>query len=708
MNYFNISIRRLCYLLAFILLSTFSCLSGANSIVLTPVTDINLNQAMHWQSVYSYPGNSKSFLLVSELGDVYISSSGEISSLPILSLKQISEHATKLTAVALHPNFSLRDQPGFHTFYTAHVEPININLRKTRLQDVKAKVKFDMVISEWQILNKTLDTESHREIIRIGSPSEASYISQLSFSPLSKVWNDDFGLLYVALSSDPEYVKLPLYSGAILRLDPKRFGLRNYTVPTSNPFLTQNEIDNELFAIGLQQLIGFIWPDKNDNHLLVEHGYNNESNLSLINPGGDYRNGPPRDVLYTSKDPFTPNGLINYSGRALPHLWGAVLFVTRTNEQSQLYSLAMPDSTGKKRMPILEWRTERSSLNDNERVVLFPNANQEILVLNNVNQELSQLVIEPSDVAPPVDDVAIEVNENNGTNSNKLFIVLIVIVIVVVIAGYWRIQKRRGSVLYQIRQQFGGFEVSESNQHISLYKRHKKTAEVTLLIEDIAESIISLNDLQLSVISNIKPFSQSKEANLREHFSQEKREKMVSSRIRQLTLELTDKEGHQYLICAYLRKGDNRITRMKYTQVIEKLIDWSWSYSQTVAADTTKERPPKVTTVSKCNPALEGLLKPDYDASTTRIADQNRTEQNVSEPYDVKRHKVEQPSENFSAIEAEPATNTASVIISEARLKADADLVIALEKLAQLKQQGMLTEQEYQSAKQKILEDLLN
>lgn len=700
-----------------LLASTLCRVANADTLTLNPITQLTLDNSVQWQTISPHPANNTSFLLVSENGALHSLSTGDIESTQLLSLEQISRNATQLTAVALHPSFSLRDQPGYHTFYTAHIEPIDNSRRRPRLQNAIAELTFDIVITEWQMLNTTVDIDSKREILRIGVPSKQTYINQLAFSPLSKVWNDDFGLLYAGLKADAKYGDLPLYSGAILRIDPKKFGLRNYTVPPSNPFLMLEEVDNELFIVGLQDLIKFIWPDKNDNHLLTQHIYNKQSQLTLVKPGNDYRKTAPRDILYTSSDSFLPNGLISYRGRSLAHLWGSVLFMTQTNERMKLHSLVMPDSTGKVRAPVQEWQSQ--TLSTPEKLELYRQANQEVIVFNKTAQQLYQLSPIESPNKDSVNTMVENAQPQDEDDSNS-FLFTFFCIGLIAIWLFWTYKRNKSSARYIVKQQLTNFEISESKQHISLYRHHEDVAECTLAIGDIIESKLILNDAEVSLINLEHAFSNNNEETLREQFNKEKREKMVSGRIRQVDLVLVDNDKHEYSICSYLRKGDNRITRRKYTMVIEQLIDWNWLFSATLAPELTEKRQPHVTTKPK--PAsLEGLFQPQNNTFSTysndndsmlKSIDTATQESSKSHLKSFKSQSVAEQqhfeSESLLNETDNKETQTHNTDVSEARIKADAELVQALEKLAHLKQQGMLTEQEYQSAKQKILDDLLH
>ena len=73
-------------------------------------------------------------------------------------------------------------------------------------------------------------------------------------------------------------------------------------------------------------------------------------------------------------------------------------------------------------------------------------------------------------------------------------------------------------------------------------------------------------------------FNHDKEQDLRTIFVNEKIDKMVDGKMRQISLLLTDKQKHSYTVCLYMRKGSNRISKQSYVKVINELIDWCLVY----------------------------------------------------------------------------------------------------------------------------------
>jgi len=646
------------------------------------LANLSLHNDTTWRHILPIP-STNDYLLVDQQGHFHRLDNGVISQEPFFSLTDISTNATALTSIVFHPNFSLRDQVGFHTFYTAHVEPLNTKRRYLRVEDTSATLSHDVIVTEWKTLNKTIDAESRRELIRIGVPSEQSHIKQLAFSPFTKSWSDDFGYLYLALNQGEAYQTLPLYSGAVLRIDPTKFGLRNYTVPTSNPFIKQDDMANELFIVGLQKIEQFTWPHKDNHSLLASHRYKQQQQLTLIQPSDDFRQNAPKKVLYQSNELIAPNSLISYRGRQLAHLWGTSLFLKPNNGQWALHSLAMPNINQQKPTPTIQWQLQ-SNASDPSQLAIMTNEEDEVFVFDASSSLLNQLSIPDKNVNNHGADTQTNKPDSEST-SFTLYTLLIIIGTSLFIFLAVFVRKKSLSARFIVNQQFSRLQISESQQHLALFKRHEKEAKLELDINSIVLCSLTLNKNPLLTISAEHPITNNKEAAVRGKFNNERREKMITARLRQLNVELTDNSGHVYPVCAYLRKGDNRITRKKFGEIIEEILDLCWLLSQNLSQTENRSHVPVQV------PEKKVLLKPvKHKQSNAHQAKQkaqptlSTTEQTIKNTQDAHPSMSHEQSDTI-----------------------DTDLVNALEKLAKLKEQGVLTEEEFAQAKQKVMIGLL-
>ncbi|WP_286263461.1 SHOCT domain-containing protein [Thalassotalea atypica] len=679
-----------------LLLGCFAQHISATTIEPEPIAVIASDTVNEWQHILADPSKNDRYYLISASGNFHALNKDTFDQKPFFSLQDINVNAIKLTAVALHPNFSIRDQVGFHVFYTAHIEPTVKNKRTNRIKGSQTEVLFDLVINEWQMLKgNTVDKDSLREVIRIGVPSESAHVTQLAFSPFKKSWNDDFGLLFIALTQDPQHNKVPLYSGAILRINPEKFGLRNYTIPNNNPFINQDDINNELFIIGVQALDQFIWPRKVDSSFLLSHEYNNERLLTIASPKDDYRQISPTNSLLKHTEPVKNHGLIAYNGRLLMHLWGSTVFLSEEDGNWQLQSLVITDHSDQTRAPVVEWQYQPENLNDKGPLVIFQDAANEILVLNQTNHQLSKLTLPLLENNTPNETLNMD-SENEKSYINLIYLLAILIII---IAMLWMITiflKKKTSSRHILAHQYSAIKFSESKEHISLFKYHQKKADVVLNVSDIVESNIILNDAIFNTIDHEHLFSNNAEKDLREQFNNERLNKMVSDRIRQLNIKFISKNEHEYAVCIYLRKGDNRITRKKFGDSVEYAIDWCWTVSKSISPTKTEQRNKRP---EQREEMLKAPLHQQLMQTKTDPAQPLNPEPKVASSSD--NHNSAQKSELSKKIPQDPLpTNHHDTTINT-------ELVDALEKLANLKQRGALTEQEFELAKQKVLQGLL-
>lgn len=699
MNYLALFIVKITFITVLIYTAVVPARVQSQELSHIALANLSLHNDTTWQHILPIP-STNDYLLVDQQGHFYQLIDGAIAQESFFSLTDISTNATALTAIVFHPNFSLRDQIGFHTFYTAHVEPLNTKRRYLRVEDTSATLNHDVIVTEWKTLNKTIDLESRREVMRIGVPSEQSHIKQLAFSPFTKSWNDDFGYLYLALNQDEAHQMLPLYSGAVLRIDPKKFGLRNYTVPTSNPFIKQDDIANELLVIGLQHIEQFTWPHKDNHSFLALHHYKQQQQLTLIQPNDDFRQTAPKKVLYKSDDLIAPNSLISYRGRKLAHLWSTSLFLKSNNGRWALHSLAMPNINDQNPVPTIQWQLQSSSSAPSS-LTIMANEEDEVFVFDASTSLLNQLSIPDEKLSSHGADTQTSKPDNEST-SFILYALLTIIGTTLFVLLAFFIRKKSLSARYIVNQQFSRLQISESKQHLALFKRHEKEAELELDVSNIVLCSLTLNKNSLLTISVEHPITNSKEVDVREKFNNERREKMMTGRLRQLNVELTDNNGHIYPICAYLRKGDNRITRKKFGEIIEEILDLCWLLSQNLVQTEQRSHVPVQV------PEKKVLLKSvKHSQNKTKLATEeapatvSTKEQTTGKLTDINQPSATPSTMNKNVGETEPSPN------HEQFDTIDTNLVNALEKLAKLKEQGVLTEEEFAQAKQKVMIGLL-
>ncbi len=704
------------WLVGLLLLLSGNLAAGSNNYQLNEISQLEHHQInnKHWQQIIANPSNSQQFFIINSTGQLY-TLADTITPTAVLDLtsgrlensKQQDTSIIKLTAIALHPNFSLRDQVGYGTFYTAHLEPINNQTKTKRLQErsTDLDLKFDSVITEWQfnaVNHQKVDISTKREVLRIAVPNKSFTIEQLAFNPMVKSWNDNFGLLYISLSGDKKWQK-PLYSGVILRINPAKFGLRSFTVPSNNPFLKDSQIKDEIYVLGGQSIQQFIWPDKNSEQILLVHQYNQKELLSLTTGRDDWRVQAPKKVIYQSDEAV--GGLVMYRGRSLPYLRNKLLLLRYKEQSWQVESLVFKHSSlanKKPNTPQLEWQFTPQQLPANSQPSLATNLSDEVLILDNSENLLYRLSQESADAMDKKEQITEEPATDNG------FFVLFIFAMVAG-AFYYLVKRNTFSAKTIVRQQYARFELSESKQQIGLYHRHESSAETIIDLVDIVSSEVQLNERSISLINRDEGhgFSNDKEQDLRAIFTKEHIGKMINGKTRQISLHLVDKKKHSYIICLYMRKGSNRITKKGYFKVIDELIDWCWLIGKKINSEQTGERKATV----KETGATEQMVEKEEE--NTPLHNQAAAIRPVTHKASVKPkvrvvNTASTEVTNKAVSESKASQNSNANGNKTTNSTIDTELVNALEKLVSLKQEGFLTAEEFAQAKAKLLENLFD
>jgi len=697
--------------------------SNGGSYQLTKVAQLEhqLISQPNWQQLIVNPSNKQQHFVIRESGQVYLIDDDKIKPKAILDMsvyQQTESSLFKLTAIELHPNFSLRDQVGYSTFYTAHIENINNSSKTKRLQERgdELQLSFDSVITEWKfssVNHQKVDINTKREVLRVGVPDNSMIIKQMSFSPYIKSWNDNFGLLHVALDGRDKWPQ-PLYSGVILRIDPTEFGLRSFTVPDNNPYLKNSEINDAIYLLGGQEIQQFIWPGKNSEHLLVSHKYNQKHLLSLTDGRDDWRDSASKQVLYQGDDAV--QDILMYQGRDLPLLRSKLLLLRQKEQHWFVDSLAFNFSDNKsirdEKKPQAVWKFTSQQLPIKSKVLFSRNPYGELYLLDKTISVLfrltQQVLASESFVVDSGEKNTIEPPSSN----NSIFILLAIFSLVILGIMYNWLTRGGHAVKSIVRQQFASFELSKSSQQIGLYHRHQDSTETIIDVVDIVSSEIKLNEHNISAVNAElgHGFNNDKEQDLRAIFVKEKIDKMVDGKVRQISLLLTDKQKNSYTVCLYMRKGSNRITKKHYIQVVNELIDWCWFIGERLNPGEFNKR------------KVKSIVLPNDKADIN--ANNNKTPlHNQAAAIRPVKHQMDNASRILATNEHPPILNVVNQEKNLAELAGDknsenhrqthekntinTELVNALEKLVSMKQQGFLTMDEFSKAKEKLLKGLL-
>lgn len=200
--------------------------------------------------------------------------------------------ATGFGSFAFHPDFKNNG-----LLYTTHTES-PLAAKADFAYNDSVKVTLQWVISEWKT-NEPLSVPFNgkpRELFRVNMVSPIHGVQEITFNPLSKKGDDDYGLLYIGIgdggSVEKGYPSLAHNPksiwGTIARIDPAGRNSANgrYGIPASNPFSNTDNL-GEIYAYGFRNPHRITWT-KSGKMLATNIGQKNIESLNLILPGHDY------------------------------------------------------------------------------------------------------------------------------------------------------------------------------------------------------------------------------------------------------------------------------------------------------------------------------------------------------------------------------------------------------------------------------------
>ena len=220
-------------------------------------------------------------------------------------------HATGFGSFAFHPQFAKNG-----LLYTTHTEQPDAATADFVFDDT-LKVKLQWVISEWKTdqPNAFPFRGKSRELFRVNMVGQSHGVQEITFNPLSRPGDEDYGLLYVGIGDggSAERGILHINKGpeniwsSIVRIDPAGRNSKNgkYGIPATNPFVNSNNPKalGEVYAYGFRNPHRITWT-KDGKMLSSNIGQHQIEELNLILPGHDY-GWPSREgsfVIYLKED----------------------------------------------------------------------------------------------------------------------------------------------------------------------------------------------------------------------------------------------------------------------------------------------------------------------------------------------------------------------------------------------------------------------
>jgi glucose/sorbosone dehydrogenase len=200
---------------------------------------------------------------------------------------------------AFHPQFNQPGAPGYGKFYTW--SDVTDRTPEADFVPVGEGDSHDMVLLEWTARTSSAekyDGEQPRELFRVQHPYSNHNGGQLSFNPLARPGQPDFGKLYIGNADggsggDPQNMAQNMSSvfGKILRIDPLGTNSKNgkYGIPADNPFVANNSSNalGEIWALGLRNPQRFGWDSRNGTLYVADIGQNIVEEVSPVPKGGN-------------------------------------------------------------------------------------------------------------------------------------------------------------------------------------------------------------------------------------------------------------------------------------------------------------------------------------------------------------------------------------------------------------------------------------
>ncbi len=203
-------------------------------------------------------------------------------------------HASGFGSFAFHPEFMKNG-----LLYTVHTEKPGSGVPDFSFPD-SIKVVTQGIVTEWKAKIPgafPFEGES-RELFRVNMPSQIHGIQEITFNPLSKPGDTDFGMMYIGIGDggsaengfgflchNPEKIW-----GTVLRINPTGNDSPNghYGIPKDNPFAasTNPNVNKEIFAYGFRNPHRITWTRKGEM-IVPNVGHHSIESLYIVTPGSD-------------------------------------------------------------------------------------------------------------------------------------------------------------------------------------------------------------------------------------------------------------------------------------------------------------------------------------------------------------------------------------------------------------------------------------
>lgn len=539
----------------------------------------------HWLNPQQNTIKQNSFIIANSQGRLFHQNTEEANQkLLDINAYYKDERVLQLTAFALHPSFNEQDAKGQNILYTAHIEKTHVSNNFITDAPVDTSFDYQAVITEWQLSStypQVVENNADREVMRIGLPRKHQGFKQLGFNPHLKQWHENFGLLHIVL---PEYkektneknhtqLNTPLYSGAILRINPDRFGLKHYTIPTQNPFTKKHTILDEIILFGAQEIQQVSWTKQDEKVLLIATKTKNTAQLTYSKVGENWLKKASEKVLWEQKAVTSNLSIALINNKKSEYL----TLLQKSQEQWQLLTFNLNNILSENHNL---WDVTGYDINTKSQLKLIDLFPHTPLIFNAAKPQFLTLGLDLNSTSKGQVYPAQESIETGSLAISIIWCLSLALLggiglfILVCVYMYFR----KNNIKYIMRKNYSNFELKK--EKVYLYKRQHPLPIKELNLNNIIKSEVLLNHRPITRTQQGTEWSPARQQKLLDRLAVQQQIKMTPDKVRKLSLLLTDDDNKKYEICLYLRKGDQRYTKIKYEQVINIIIDWSTYHCQ--------------------------------------------------------------------------------------------------------------------------------
>lgn len=203
--------------------------------------------------------------------------------------------ASGFGSFAFHPGF---EENGL--LYTTHTEPSKTSIADFSIPD-SIRTKLQWVLTEWKVddpFAKKFKGKT-REVLRTDMVSGVHGFQELTFNPLARFGDAEYGLLYLgigdggaALGGHPSLCDndSKIWS-SIIRIDPMGRNSNNgkYGIPSDNPYVGVKEKLDEIWCRGFRNPHRITWDESGSGKMFVSNiGQHSVEEVNLGKAGANY------------------------------------------------------------------------------------------------------------------------------------------------------------------------------------------------------------------------------------------------------------------------------------------------------------------------------------------------------------------------------------------------------------------------------------